>query len=178
MATKKEYEEKQKLLIEIIKRFDLYINSTNTKIAIILSYCTVCFIGIGIRFATSFHKESPQWYFYATFIVFIILTSYIIKIAYNTLYPDTNPGHSEREKQSIFFFSDVASFDGGRDAYKEKIFQITAEEIVDDLSGQAFILANIANDKFKMLQKIIKWVVLGHLPLVLLFVILSFLSIK
>lgn len=52
MAEEKNHAEQQKFLFEIIKRYDLYINTTNSKIAIVLSYCMAFIGGLGFKLNT------------------------------------------------------------------------------------------------------------------------------
>ncbi|MFM0048355.1 hypothetical protein [Caballeronia grimmiae] len=49
MGTQRDHEDQQKLLLEIIKRYDSYTNSSNSKIAIILSYCMAYIGGVGFK---------------------------------------------------------------------------------------------------------------------------------
>ena len=47
--TTRDNEHQQKLLLEIIKRYDSYINSSTSKVAFILSYCMAYIGGLGFK---------------------------------------------------------------------------------------------------------------------------------
>ncbi len=61
MAGTRTHEEQQKLLLEIIKRFDGYINATNSKIAVVLSCCTAYIGGLGFKPVDLSDKREHDW---------------------------------------------------------------------------------------------------------------------
>ena len=67
--------------------------------------------------------------------------------------------------KSLIFFGDVASSENGVDCYKEKIEKATPESLLEDLTKQTFILAEIINEKFRVLKISVRIIIYGVIPL-------------
>ena len=55
--------------------------------------------------------------------------------------------------------------ENGADGYAKKIKEATLEEILEDLSKQTFMVAEIVNEKFRVLKIAVKISVWGVLPM-------------
>lgn len=167
MADKRSADEQQKLLLEIIKRFDGYINATNSKIAVLLSYCMAYIGGLGFKLVDLSDKrihDCAWWVLLGVSLVSVLATLVAAGFAYRALKPQTPAGRALHEKPSVIFLGDVASHAGGRDGYAAYLASLTHEDVVADLSSQAHILATIAASKFRLLSSGITWLVRIQLP--------------
>lgn len=170
----KRADNQQKLLIEIIKRYDGYIGATNAKIAVILSYSMAYVGGVAFKIIDLSAKRSHEWTWWLSLILAgasVAATLYAAYRAYEALNPQTPPGRGQHEKPSIVFFGDVANLVGGRDGYVNRINEITDTEIVEDLARQAHVLASIVSKKMNTLNVSIHALAKVQLPLSLLTII-------
>lgn len=168
MANPRECDEQQKLLLEIIKRFDSYINSSNSKIAIILSYCMAYIGGLGFKLVDVSDKRSHDlawWGLLVASLLSVAVTLWAARYAYLALHPQVPSGRAAHETPSALFFGDVAEHPGGRDGYAASLRDLTAEEVVKDLAGQAHTLAGIAARKYALLGSATRCIVRAQIPL-------------
>ena len=176
----KHAESQQKLLWEIIKRYDAYINASNTKIAVILSYCMAYLGAIAFKVFDLLGQRCETWLWWVALtlaLASVCATLYAIYHAYGALNPQTPPGRAQHEEPSIVFFGDVANLIGGRDGYVSRIQDITDNEVVEDLARQAHVLAGIVSTKMKALNASVRSLAKLQLPLGLLTVLaISWLS--
>lgn len=159
MAEEKNHAEQQKLLFEIIKRYDLYINTTNSKIAIVLSYCMAFIGGLGFKLVDLVDKRVHDGWWIAllsTSVVAVGITLCAAHLAYKALMPQTPSGVALHEAPSVVFFGDVANHAGGRDGYYQTVTNLSTEGVNKDLAYQAFTLAKIASSKFNTLNRSIR----------------------
>lgn len=171
----KRAESQQKLLFEVIKRYDGYIGATNTKIAVILSYCMAYVGGISFKIIDLSAKQSHDWAWWLVLIfagASVAATLYAAYYAYEALNPQTPSGRAQHEKPSIIFFGDVANLVGGRDGYVNRINEITDTEIVEDLARQAHVLASIVSKKMTILNRSIRVLAKAQLPLSLVTIVM------
>lgn len=169
-------ENKQKIILELIKRFDTYIGAANTKIAIILSY-SMAYIG-GISFKIIDVKNSGgvsiDYLWWITIFAAgasVVATFFAAYKAYSALSPQTPSGRGENEEPSIIFFGDVANLVGGRDAYVNRVISINDADILRDLAQQSFVLASIVSKKMTMLKDSVKILIQVQLPISLVAII-------
>lgn len=170
----KRAENQQKLLLEIIKRYDGYIGTTNAKIAVILSYSMAYVGGIAFKIIDLSAKRNHEWMWWLALILAgasVATTLYAAYRAYEALNPQTPSGRAQHENPSIIFFGDVAGLSGGRDGYVTRIKEITDTEIVEDLARQVHVLAGIVSKKMGILNRSIHVLVKAQLPLSLLTII-------
>lgn len=168
MAGTRTHDEQQKLLLEIVKRFDGYINATNSKIAVVLSYSMAYIGGLGFKLVDLSDKrlhDSAWWVLLAVSLLSVLATLVAAQFAYRALKPQTPAGRALHEKPSAIFFSDVAAHAGGRDGYAAYLASLSAEDVIADLSSQTYVLASIATSKFRLLGCGITWLVRVQLPL-------------
>jgi len=173
-------DDNQKLLIEIIKRFDTYINASNTKIAVILSYCMAYIGGLGFKLVDISDKRDQDagwWFLLAVCLVSAVVTLWAAHFAYQALAPQVPSGRAAHEPPSVVFFGDVATHPGGRDGYVASINQLTEEGVVRDLASQAHTLAAIARSKFALINKATRCIVHVQIPLFALILVLLLTSL-
>ena len=173
-STPKQTENQQKLLIEIIKRYDSYIGSSNAKIAVILSYSMAYIGGVAFKIIDLSAKRSHDCTWWLAIVISsasVLVTLYAMYLAYRALNPQTPPGRAPHEQPSVIFFGDVANLVGGRDGYFQRIKEISDTEIVEDLARQAHVLAGIVSNKMAILNQSIDVLAKTQLPLCLLTII-------
>lgn len=171
----KRTENQQKLLLEIIKRYDGYIGATNTKIAVILSYSMAYVGGVAFKIIDLSAKRNHEYIWWLSLIfagASVTCTLYAAYRAYEALNPQTSAGRAQHETPSIVFFGDVANLVGGRDGYVNRIKDITDAEIVEDLARQTHVLAGIVSRKMEILNRSIYTLAKMQVPLSLLTIIL------
>lgn len=166
-----DYEIKTKHLIEIIKRYDGYVNSCNAKAAIILSYCMACTAGISFKTIDIFSKSCKEDQLILAIlslasIASILITLIASKKAYEAVYPKLNSGNSSHEKKSLIFFGDVSNLIGGREAYTKLWIDLNPKDLLEDYSKQVYIMAKITNTKFSILSECIKILIKYQIPAV------------
>lgn len=167
-------ENQQKLLFETIKRYDSYIGTTNTKVAVILSYCMAYIGGLSYKVIDLSAEGSASCLWWVALILVgasVLASLFAAYRAYEALNPNVASGRDPHEPPSIFFFDDVANMTGGRDGYVTRVSEITDSEVVQDLARQAHVLAKILSTKMKTLNRSIRILVQTQLPLSLLAVI-------
>lgn len=97
MADRRSADEQQKLLLEIIKRFDGYINATNSKIAVVLSYCMAYIDGLGFKLVDLSDKREHDcawWLLLSVSLLSVLATLVAAHFAYRALKPQTPPGRA------------------------------------------------------------------------------------
>lgn len=153
----KNIEQKTKNQFEVIKRIDVYIGTTNTKCTIIMSYCAAI---VALMFSLLGRMDLASTTM--PFIVSIgissglgLITAVICMLmACLTIFPVTFSSPNKYKGESLIFYGDIASTQGGVDAYIGKINEVSDEKYLDDLSGQVFTLAKIVSRKFSLIQKL------------------------
>lgn len=173
-------EDQQKLLLEIIKRFDTYINACNAKVAVILSYCIAYIGGLGFKLADIADKREHDiawWVLLGISLLSAIATLASAYFAYKALSPQTPSGRAPHESPSAIFFGDVATHPGGRDGYVASVENITSEEVVKDLASQAHVLATITQSKFALVKKATSLIANLQIPLFLITIALMITSL-
>lgn len=176
----KQAENQQRLLFEVIKRYDGYIAAANAKVAVVLSYSMAYIGGIVFKIIDLSAKRTHNVIWCSALILAalsIAATFYAAWRAYAALNPQTPPGRAQHEQPSIVFFGDVANLEGGRDGYVNRIKTISDAEIVNDLARQAFVLATIVCSKMGALKRSISVLVKVQLPLSLTTIILLCLTL-
>lgn len=169
--------DKVDLLFEVLKRYDFYINTVNTKLGVILSYCAVVFVGMVIRTSSLYDNLKAldnyiPFIFWGVFGLVVFMELLVIWFAFMTLFPNTTSGNNG--DKSLIFYGDVASYTEDKTKYYEKVKKISNESLGKDLSSQVVTVASVLSAKFKMLKNtVIATIVLT--VLLLIFVILSML---
>lgn len=77
------------------------------------------------------------------------------------VFPNTKTHNGEK---SLIFFGDVANCANGAEGYKGKIEEATSENLLEDLSKQTFIVAEIASEKFRVLKLAVRIIIYAVIP--------------
>lgn len=131
----------------IINRYDVYMESTQTKSNLYLALNTAILVGI-VTLLTALKKEDLN----VAVIIFLGLTALLAVISITiTLLAITPYLKSAAEKStSIIFFQDVSNHD--YDEYHHKVKEISDAKLLKDLTCQAFSLATGLKVKYKNLM--------------------------
>jgi hypothetical protein len=78
------------------------------------------------------------------------------------VFPNTK---TDKNYKSMIFFGDVCATDNGADGYFNKIKEATSDEIIEDLSKQTFMVAEIVNEKFRVLKIAVNIAIYGVVPM-------------
>lgn len=163
---KDNWKDKSSFLFDVLKRYDHYVATTNFKVALMMSFIGAIILGITIRVMSIESAQGECNNLYYSVIIFSSLTIIFSLItAINLLraiFPNTK---THDGKKSLIFFGDVASCEKGVDGYKEKIEEATYESLLEDLSKQTFIMAEIINEKFRVLKLSVRIIIYAVIPL-------------
>lgn len=157
--------DKSAFLFDVIKRYDHYIATTNFKVALMMSFLAAIILGITIRIMSLTPLQLGGGYVYYAAILAAVLTITLSLAAtinlLRTIFPNTKTHDGDK---SLIFFEDVASSRNGLDGYKKKIVEATPEKLLEDLSSQTFIVAEIINEKFRILKLAVTIIIYGVIP--------------
>lgn len=171
------FEDKCSFLFDIIKRYDHYIGTTNFKVGLLMSFIAAIILGLSIRIILTEPSESNCNYLYHIASAFSVLTILLsVFTAINLLrvvFPNTI---TDKSYKSMIFFGDVLATDNGADGYAKKIKEATPEEILEDLSKQTFIVAEIVSEKFRVLKIAVNIAVYGVVPMLTVSLLLLILN--
>jgi hypothetical protein len=131
-----------------------------------MSFVGAIVLGLTIRVMSLNPAESGCNYLYYSALLFSALTIILsLSAAINLLravFPNTKTHSGDK---SLIFFGDVATCENGIDGYEEKIEQASSENLLSDLSKQTFIVAEIINEKFRVLKIAVRIIIYGVIPL-------------
>lgn len=167
-------EDKVKTQLEIMKRIDSYISATNTKCAIVMSYCAAVLGWLAVSSSKMMEDIGGSWVhtvagvFLACGIVFTIVC---LVLALKITFPVTYSAENEHRGTSMFFFGDVANV--SKEDYIARFVLIDSEGALNDLSAQIHTLSGIANKKFIDLQTLTVMLCFGSVVPIGLFVLLK-----
>lgn len=165
-------------LLKVIGRFDLYINSTNTKASLIFAWNGFVVGTLLLKYNEIiglFPVTSNFSLIINTIFLAIALCAVISNIiAFQVIFPSLK-SDSKGENNSIIFFGSVAS--ASAEKYFDKVSKISNEEILNDITDQTVTLAGIVNDKMQNLKKSIKTLYLEFYFIGLLFFLKFLVSI-
>lgn len=158
-AAAKAIEQKTKNLLEVLKRLDVYIGTTNTKCAVVMSYCAAV-----IGLTTLLISRAATDISHPEFLVFIGLLSTMVFassvacmwMAISVIFPVTFSSPKKHVGNSVIFFEDISATGNTPSKYCEKIRDISDAAFLDDLSDQVFTLSKIVSEKFDRI-KILSW---------------------
>lgn len=159
------FKDKTSFLFDVIKRYDHYVATTNFKVGLMMSFVGAVVLGLTIRVISLNPAESGCNYSYYSALMSSALTIIIaLSAAINLLrsvFPNTKTHCGDK---SLIFFGDVATCENGIDGYKEKIEKSSPENLLSDLSKQTFIVAEIVNEKFRVLKISVRIIIYGVIP--------------
>lgn len=176
-----ECEKKTKNQLEVLKRIDAYIGTTNTKCTIIMSYCAaaIAFIFVFLR---ELDPDKASVALMVAIGVFTVLTlasaMCCLVLATLTIFPVTYSNPTSHRGKSLIFYGDISGLDGGALGYVKKIKETSDEEFLDDLNGQIHTLSIIATEKFSRI-KVLAALLTAHflcISIILMMGVIYFLS--
>lgn len=136
---------------EVIKRFDNYIGSANTKAGVILSFSATAFALLMTHASMILSLHSHPLYQTILGLLGIITAGGLLMSiwhSFHVIFPDTTPGADK----SLIGFPLVANFNGGAAGYAKAVAEREPEAMLEDLSYQSYILAQITRGKFRSLD--------------------------
>ena len=136
--------------IEILKRYDSYLNSTNTKASLLLAFCAALIAMIAYNSSRIISMSSnPLYVICCSFLIVTTISLILISSIYsiNSIFPNVKTNN----KKSLISFVDVCNYHA--DEYSDALFLTSDKEFLLDLCGQSNVLAKIANQKFELLAK-------------------------
>ncbi|WP_070093809.1 Pycsar system effector family protein [Pseudomonas monteilii] len=155
-------QDKIKTQLEIMKRIDSHIASTNAKCAIVMSYCAAVLGWLAVNSNKMLEEiTDPKINTLASIFmtIGIALTVACLVFALKITFPATHSSDKGHRGKSMVFFGDVAS--QKLDEYVARFSQLESSETLDDLSTQIHTLSGIADRKFNDLQHLISLVCFG-----------------
>lgn len=171
------FEEKRSFLFDIIKRYDHYIGTTNFKVGLLMSFIAAIILGLSIRIILTDPSDSDCKFLYnvasALSVLTILLSIFTAVNLLRVVFPNTK---TDKSYKSLIFFGDVLATDNEADGYAKKIREATPEEILEDLSKQTFIIAEIVNEKFRVLKIAVNIAVYGVVPMLTISLLLLILN--
>ncbi|PLX98334.1 MAG: hypothetical protein C0623_13540 [Desulfuromonas sp.] len=141
---------------DIIKRNDSYINSTNTKAALLLTFSVASISALAYNCPKIWLVCGATLYKIVACIVFSVtffLLASSARLAFNAIFPNTTPGN-----KSLISFVHIAKKESNPDSYYDEFSSVTKDELLRDLCHQSVVLSSIASGKFKLLSRSILWV--------------------
>lgn len=161
-----DFNKKIAFLLDVIKRYDHYIGTTNFKVGLMMSFLAAVILGLIMRILalTSTKTEISITCTFACIFVFITIACSLYAVArlFRVVFPNLT---TQAGSTSLIFFDDVSACRNGADGYFEKIVNASMEEIAKDMATQTYILAGIVKEKFQLLQSIVNFIKFTVLPL-------------
>lgn len=150
MMTKKDKLD-EKDLWEILKRYDVYIATTNFKAALLATLNTLLF-KVTLYPDHSSYSTYPSIKAAIDAILALTIFLAIFYVLY-TIWPELwSKGSSKNKtKKSLIFFEDVKSVSVSD--YKRRIQLVEKKTFINDLSGQVHEVANILSTKILRMKK-------------------------
>lgn len=160
-----DFKDKTAFILDVIKRYDHYIATTNFKVGLMMSFLGAIVLGLTIRIMSITPVQSECNYLYYAVLFFSALTIICSLLAainlLRAVFPNTKTYDGDK---SLIFFGDVASCEDGVNGYKKKVEKATPKNLLDDLSKQTFIIAEIINEKFRILKISVRIIIYGVIP--------------
>ncbi len=159
--------ERGDFLWKVVQRYDAYINATNPKASIVLTFNTFVFAAVVLKWNDIAQGFGPaQWSMaIVTGLLFISAASSLVSLWFGlvAVVPILNSPKDPKAYHSLVFFVHVAEFTSPSD-YAKATCAVTDANLVEDLAMQAHTLAKIAMHKFSLLQWATRLIVFVQLP--------------
>lgn len=153
---------KVSLLLDIIKRYDTYIVSTNAKASLIIAFNSLVLGTVLLKFGDIIDFYStPNVKTFVGFILLTITASTLLSLffVFQVVYPFFGKSSDEKlQKSSLIYFGSVSNMSA--DEYMDKISKSSLDQIIEDLSAQATILAGGLRDKMLKMKNSINAITL------------------
>lgn len=159
-------QEKVDFLLDVLKRYDHYVATTNFKVGLMMSFLGAIVLGLTIRVILLDPIQGEiSCIRYSAIIasVLTIISSLFAAIQLlRAVFPNTE---NENGSGSLIFFGTVVSENKDSDEYYEKVLTIKHEEILKDLATQTYNVAGVVNHKFRVLKIAVNTMIYVTVPL-------------
>lgn len=163
-------------LWKVVGRFDAYITSVNTKAALVATFNTVLLTAVVLKWEDVIREYEPHMA--AVRIAgFLLAAAAIAAIAslwftFRALGPFLKSPKAPGRYHSVLFFEHVSEHESSAD-YRTVMTEMSATELISDLSYQAHALAVGASSKFRDLRRALRSVPYVELPSLGLLIVLK-----
>ena len=166
------------LIMDVIKRYDNYIVSTNAKASLIIAFNSLILGTVLLKFSDIIYFNCSLIAKVAVgFLLVLISASSLFSLffVFIVVYPYFGRKADEEEQEtSLIYFGSIAKMSGRE--YFENLDMVTIEELVADLSEQAVILAGGLQKKMLRMRRSIEAITFS-LALILVLVIAKALNL-
>tara|TARA_R110001583_G_scaffold193090_1_gene360703 strand:+ start:15217 stop:15735 length:519 start_codon:yes stop_codon:yes gene_type:complete len=139
-------------MMDVIKRYDHYIATTNFKVGLMISFLATVILGLTVRvmmIPVEVPSDCLSKVILLTVITTIIFSIIAISQLVRVVYSNTgNDGITD----SLIFFGDVSNCENGATGYYDKIISSDEETRAKDLASQTYVVAGIVKEKFRVLK--------------------------
>ena len=170
--SQKSEENRQKFtfLLEVIKRYDTYIVSMNSKASLIIAFNSLVLGTVLLKFGgiIEFYSTTNMKSFVG-FTLLLITASTLLSLffVFQVVYPFFGTtSDNKQQKSSLIYFGSVSNM--STDEYLDKVTNSSLTQIIEDLSIQATILAGGLQDKMLKMRYSIKAITVTMLLILLL----------
>lgn len=159
---------------KVIPRYDAYINGSNTKAAIVLTFNSFVLGTIVLKWAEISHVYGSSKIALGVAVVLLVLTGITSTVSLwlglNAIVPILHSAKEPNKYHSLVFFGHVAEF-GEPDGYVSAVRAATPLTVAEDLTKQAHALAKIAATKFGYLTWSVRCIIFVQLPAILMLIL-------
>ena len=161
-----QFKEKTDFLLDVIKRYDHYVATTNFKVGLMLSFIGAIVLGLTIRVLLLDPIQGEiTCVRYATIIAIVLTISsslYAVIQLLRVVFPNTQNSNGSG---SLVFFGSVATENTDSEEYYKKVLSVEPVEMLRDLATQTYNMAGIVNHKFKVLKIAVNTMTYATIPL-------------
>ena len=174
-------EERIKNLFEIMKRLDSYLNATNQKVAVVITYCAAVLGWMSLNTSKISSLATVGWIHvlvYCLLFLIVISSCYCLARAAYILFPNTSSSIERVVDDSLIFYGDISAAKGGSRGYHDRVSSVSSDDLIKDLSQQVFTVSKILSGKMAAIQKLVIALVFSNfIPVALLLMALMIDSI-
>lgn len=158
---------KTEFMLDVLKRYDHYIATTNFKVGLMLSFLVTVIWGLTLHVKSVPVPTGGITCTYNIIIGSVITTIVISLIAIIHLLRAVSPNtNSPNHTKSLIFFGDVSAYKTGTDYYDD-IMETDPDKLANDLAIQTHTVAKIVSEKFRIIKLASNIIKFGVIPLVL-----------
>lgn len=161
LSVKTEELKKITFLFDVIKRYDHYIGTINVKAGLLFSFIVVVIWNVTKNTIDLTSTGCVVKFLFL--IAFFILLSGAISTYYllSSIFPNLS---SSSYKRSLIFYGDVSKKYVDKKEYVREVNLASAEDVLEDLAGQAHDLSNILLEKFSKQKQAVNCLKYAMLP--------------
>lgn len=166
------YKYKISILLDVIKRYDTYITSTNAKASLIIAFNSLIIGTVLLKFGdiTNLYPTPSIQTVAKIFLVFITVSTLLsLFFVFGVVYPFFgNASEDKLQSSSLIYFGSVSEM--SHIEYFESFSSASLEQLLKDLSAQAIILASGLKQKMTKMRSSIN-AITSTLVLILMMVL-------